>query len=420
MFLGTVSRFMNRMDVQPLPAPTHAPPARAATTTFVALCIAHATGDLLGGNWPIFKMLAGLDLFWAGVIATVATTSMTAVQPILGFYADRGHRRLLVVLGAALTVATVFQGPIMMNRGRLGDPAVYMLLFGILLLIRFGQSMFHPPGTSIAGNTSSKRRSTLVALFITCGMLGYASNWLVFSWVWETFDRQTLWLLVPALPVLGFIWWGCRPTETRHEHHERLRDVLGQLGHVRRPLVLLYLIQALMSALTIGLQFLLPEFSELNGYPALITKGGSLFLLIGGGMLFMIPAGHVADRFGRRRTLLGLLLLTLAAYTPLVFISGLPVWGFCVLCVLTGGVNMASGPIVIAIAQHMAPKRESMISGVMMGLAWALGSLSTTVVGYLAEFESIGIFGALQWMTLTAVAAVPLGLMLPKVADAHD
>lgn len=391
-----------------------------ATKTFIALVVAHAMGDLLGGNWPIFKKLAELDLATAGIIGAVTTSVFTAVQPLCGFYADRGHRRLLVVVGAGLTLVTALFGPIVMVREQIGDTAMYVLFFVLLSLIRLGQSFFHPPGTSIAGNTSARRRSTLVAVFITCGMIGYASNWLVFSWVWRTFDRQTMWLLVPFVPMLLFVWWWCRPMESRHESHPPLRAAFAQLAPARRPLLLLYFVQVMMTAHTVGLQFLLPEFGELRGYPPFIENGGSLFLLIAGGAVMMVPAGHIADRFGRRRTLNVMVLLSLASYVPMVLIDDLPLWGFCVLCSLMGGFNMAAGPIVIAMAQHLAPRSESLISGVVMGLAWALGNVSMAIMGVLAEQESVGVVGALQWLSLAGVLALPLAWVVPKVADNHD
>jgi MFS family permease len=217
-----------------------------------------------------------------------------------------------------------------------------------------------------------------------------------------------------------FVWWWCRPVEAHQERHVRMRDVIWQLTHARRPILLLYMIQVMMTALVVGLQFLLPEFCQQNNYPEFIQYGGSLFLLIAGSVMMMVPVGHIADRFGRKRTLNTMLAMTLVCYTTMVMIPDLPLWQFCILCVLIGGFSMAGGPIVIAMAQQLAPKSESMISGVVMGLAWALGSVSTAIVGVLAEQKGIGVLGALQWMILAAVFALPLGWMLPKVPISHD
>jgi FSR family fosmidomycin resistance protein-like MFS transporter len=382
--------------------------------TFISIVIAHALIDMCGGMWPIFKKLADLDLVWAGLISTVTASATMMLQPYFGFQADRGHRRKLVLVGVVMALAFVLLGPITTVRGWLGEPLTYLLLFAVLLTVRLGQSMFHPPATSIAGNTAAARRSTAVAVFIAVGMAGFSTSWLLYAAAWHATDRNTLWALLPLVPVVLFIAWWCRPVETRHERHVRLRDVVWQLGHSRGPLVALYFLQALISGLAIGMQYLLPEYVELRGYPQWMVNGGAHLFVIGGGALMMIPAGHIADRVGRRRMILALNVLMLVAYSLFVTLGNMPLPAFVVLCMVTGGAVMGINPIGVSLAQHLAPNSESMISGVMMGLAWTLGAFAPTVVGFLAEHTAMGITGALQVLLIAPVICLPLALSLPK------
>jgi FSR family fosmidomycin resistance protein-like MFS transporter len=406
---------MSVTDTNPTLAPRiDQPRINAAMKTFVSIVIAHALIDMCGGMWPIFKKLANLDLVWAGVISTLTALATTGFQPWFGFQADRGHRRKLVVIGVVMAVVFVFLGPVVLIRERLGDPLMYVLLFVLLLVIRMGQSMFHPPATSIAGNTAAARRSTAVSVFIACGMLGYASSWLLFASAYTASDGDTVWLLLPLAPVLVFIAWWCRPVETRHERHVRLGDVIRQLSHVRGPLIALYFIQMLISGLAMGMQYLLPEFLEMRGYPAWLINGGAHLFIIGGGGLLMLPAGHVADRIGRRRMILVITALMVVAYGLFVTLPELPLPMFILLCVVTGGTVLVVNPIGVSLAQQLAPNSESLISGIMMGFAWAPGALTPTIVGLLAEKTSLGVAGALQTLLIIPVVCVPLTLMLPK------
>ena len=387
-----------------------------ATKTFVVTAVAHGTIDMCGGVWPIFKNLAGLDLYWAGLVSTVAAMATAALQPVFGFYADRGHRRLLLLAGMGLISLMALLGPIAMWRDAVGLRGMYLLFFMVLLLSRLGLAMFHPAGMSLAGNISSKRRSTLLAGFIMAGTVGVSLSWLSFSKVYKATGGHTEWLLLPPALLLWLIWLWCRPVEPHEQRRVSVRQILGEWVHLRRHMVLLYLMQALMSGVLMGLIFLLPEFVSARHYPVWLAHWGAMMLMFVGGGLMMVPAGHLADRLGRRVVLIGVLGSSVAAYYAFVRLPTMPTPAFALLCLATGACMQAANPMTVAIAQHLAPRNESMISGVMLGLAWALGAVAPAVVGYMAKQPAIGVIGALTWLGLANVVALLLALCLPKLS----
>lgn len=385
-----------------------------AMKVFLSVALAHAMVDLTGGVWPVFKTLAGLDLYWAGLLATVATATTAAIQPVFGFYADRGHHRLLIVGGLILSLTLLLLGPVATYGHNLPPITFYGLLFLILLLSRLGGSMFHPPGTSMAGNASAARRSMLVGLFIACGMSGFALSAMAFSVTWKLTDGNTQWLLLLLLPPTVLVWAWCRPPVIHRETRLNFLQVLVELGHVRGHLLALFLIQVCTSATAQGIFFLLPEFVEARGYPIAMQHWGAFLLMILGAVPLMIWAGHVADRWNRKAMLVAVLALTVMLYHFFVQLPTLSLPLFILLCLVTGGFLSTGPPIAVAIAQHMAPRSESMISGVMMGLAWAVGSLAPAVVGYLAQNTGLGVVGALTWLGVANLLALVLALMLPR------
>ena len=391
-----------------------------ATKTFVAAAVAHGTIDMCGSVWPIFKNLAGLDLYWAGLISTVAAMATAVLQPVFGFYADRGHRRLLLLVGLGLISLMALLGPIAMWEDQVGLVGMYLLFFLTLLLSRLGLAMFHPAGMSLAGNISSQRRSTLLAGFIMAGTVGVALSWLIFSKVYKATGGHTEWLLLPLAVLLWWVWLWCRPVEPREQRRVSVRQIVGELAHLRRHLVLLYLMQALMSGLLMGLGFLLPEYVTARNYPVWLAHWGAMMLMFIGGGLMMVPAGHLADRLGRRVVLIGVLGLSVAAYYAFVCLPTMSTTAFALLCVATGACMQAANPLTVAIAQHLAPRNESMISGVMLGLAWTLGALAPAVVGYMAKQPTIGVIGALTWLGLANVIALLLALCLPKLSVTRE
>ena len=91
----------------------------------------------------------------------------------------------------------------------------YVLMFIIVITAKLGQAMYHPAGATIAGNIHDGRRSTLIALFVAFGWVGFGSSQLVFSYTYEALNSHTEWLLIPGGVI--FIWalgW-CKPIETR-------------------------------------------------------------------------------------------------------------------------------------------------------------------------------------------------------------
>ena len=258
------------------------------------------------------------------------------------------------------------------------------------MLSRFGAAMFHPPGASLAGELAPTRRTTFLSLFISAGMVGFACSQLLFSAVYETTGGRTDYLLPPMVLVIVVASRLCRPQDSPRVGSVDLRAVWHSLGNVRRHLLVLYLIQSLMSAIHIGLLFLLPEFLEARGYPKWMIQGGATFAIIIGAVVMMVPAGHLADRWGRRRLLWVLLVGSPALYYTLVLLPPVPIGTFLVLCFLFGGVLGSTNPLAVSLAQSLTPANASMVSGLMMGGAWALGNLAPWMLGYLAKQPALG------------------------------
>ena len=146
------------------------------TKTFLSLMGIHFILDSFGGIWPIYKHLVNIPLGVAGMIATVATFSTLITQPLFGIWADRGYLRAAVLWGTLLTFPMMLLGPL---GGWIDEQSLYTavpILFGVMFLARLGQAMYHPAGATIAGSSFDSRRSTLLAVFIAAGTVGYGTS----------------------------------------------------------------------------------------------------------------------------------------------------------------------------------------------------------------------------------------------------
>lgn len=388
--------------------------------TFIALSTAHLLVDCFGGIWPVYKKLAALDLVWAGVIATVTTTIGTACQPVFGLWADRGHRRVFVIWGSLLVFPAMLLGPLALKLPQWSLAAGYGAMFLVMLSVRVGQGIFHPAGSGVAGNFSPQRRATFFSIFIALGGLGYASSQWLFSQAWHLFGKHTEWLVLPGLALMAMVWWWCRPPDIPRESRPRFWAALAGLREARGPLLILFGILSMVAALNFGLHYLLNELCEQRGYPLWFHDGGGFLLLVLGSVIVMVPAGHLADRVGRKRMLVITLALSLVFYYALILIPRVPTPVFALLMLTAGAFIGTANPLGVSFGQHLAPHAASTISSLLMGLAWSLGSLSQVAMGFLADPDrlNLGFANSLLILGVVNLVAVGLALLLPKTDHA--
>ena len=193
--------------------------------------------------------------------------------------------------------------------------------------------------------------------------------------------------------------------------HEELANAKVSSFHVRLALIM-------------GLLTLFDGYDTFN--PAYVIhyvagpwglKGGQAGLLISSGLIgFLIGAavhGIVADRFGRRGTLLGGLWLT-SIFTLLTAIFADSFVSFCLLRLCTGlGLGVLL-PLATTYINELAPRRVAnsfALWGVALG--WALGGTAAGLVGVFATPE----FGwkALYWVGSLSFLLLPfLHAFLPE------
>jgi len=418
-----------------MPDPNHFPSntgsleteaTRQTVTAFVAVVIAHLMADFMGMSvWPVYKTLAGLDVAKAGWIATVIAMSGTALQPLFGSFADRFGPRRVILLGTLLTSLALLLGPLtdyqtMLNSllpSIFGLSGFYLVMFIILAAGRLGQDMFHPAGAGLAGSFSARRGSTFLAVFIAVGSIGFGLSQIVFRSVYNNLNHHTEILLIPAAILWVLIWKWCRPVEAPHSGRISVITSLKALRPVAGSILALFLILAISAGVNSGLFFLMPEFAHEKGYPAWIGQGGAFGLIVFGATVFMVPMGHLADRIGRRRTLIAMMILSAISYHAIVRLT-LTVPAFILLCIAGGAFLGTVNPLGVAFGQRIAPRENvSIVSAILMGWAWCLGSIVPSIVGELYVRLGHNASKTLMWLGVANIVMVLMGFMLPKVEN---
>jgi FSR family fosmidomycin resistance protein-like MFS transporter len=379
--------------------PRKAPSIRSRLT---AVSFLHFYNDLHASFLPtllpdLIRRLS-LSLAEAGTLNSLFGAMHMLVQPVAGRLADRTGRPIFVLWGPAVTALGACLIPFSPS------PAA---AFAFVFLFGLGTASFHPQGHGLAGRFSpSERLSFTLACFGAAGTLGAALSPLYAIALLDLLGPNGIpWAASTALPLFLLLPLVSAPhageAETRGEEtspaqapatapeRKPILPLLRKIG----PLLGLALLRDSTSQ---GFRVFLPLWIVQRG-GTLVQGGTALFLFTLAGTLTAVAGARIADRWGKRATLRAVFLMA-----PLFLIGGTLLSGRFGLAtlILGGAILSGSSSITTAIAQERAPEDRSLVSSLVMGVAWGVANLLTAPIGALADRLGLTI-------TFLGVAFVP-------------
>lgn len=366
-------------------------PKRQWTRTGL-LFVGHAVNDGFGGFLaPLLPLLISrldLSLALAGLLSTIRIVTNSVLQPSLGHLIDRKQLSSLVVIGPLLTVAAMcFVG----RAGSFGSLVVLLLVAGI------GTSLFHPAATSLVTAGKPARAGFMMAFFSSGGSVGAALAPIVIVGFAAAFSlERTPWLMLPGFALIAAFAIPLRRYITPRS--ERTPSEGSRAALPRRLFVLWgVIVLASMGAIAFS-SFLAVLVAERGGSAWLGGAAISAYLIAGAATEFL--AGNLSDRYGRKVVMLG----SLALATPflLAFLRG-PSTLLLPFAALAGAFSLASSPVGIVAAHECVPGRTGLVSGLVMGLAWGVGGVALTPIGWLADrYGLVAVMGFVAFLPLAA------------------
>jgi len=364
---------------------------------------------------PIFLKDYGLSLALVGFIMTLDNIIGIFVQPYIGQLSDHtrtrlGRRMPYILVGAP--VAVVFFGLIPLIHTALGGtPTGLALLMGAIVIMNLAMAIFRTPVVALMPDiTPSEQRSKANGIINLMGGVGTTI----------AFGMGILFAISRGLPfwVGALILLGCELVvlltirEPREytvatgeasklpSFGESFRDLFRLLGEIVRAQEK----SALFICLAIFAWFMgynaIETFWTLYGrnylFAAQVASGAmtadaaagrasSMMIFISGAfLLFALPAGFVATRFGRKRTIMvGLAMLT-TLWTGVRFFPNLPyVYATLILSGIGWAlININSLPIVADLASD---EKVGSYTGLYYFFSLLAASTSPTIVGFLMD-----------------------------------
>lgn len=346
----------------------------------IAVALLHAFNDaytaFLPPLLPRIMGELGLSITLAAALVTSLSLGSSLAQPLMGRLADRRGRRALVVLGPITTGVLL---------SLMGLATGFWTLVAILAIGGLGSAAFHPPAASLAARVGEGGRSGMRhALFSFGGAFGHALGPLIAVALVARGGLDGLWIAMLPVLALGAIAWFVLPPGTS----DRIlvpQPSVREIGRILRgPLGLVFGISA-------STAFLMNLFLTLQ--PIAMAAGGAseargavvLSVYLGGQAVGTLLGGLLSDRMDRP---LLLAILTAISFPLHLLAFLLPAGGGLALAVaaLAGASNMAVLPPIVITAIELAPSFVSTSSGIVMGLAWAVGALGVLAAGAAADW----------------------------------
>ncbi len=369
----------------------------------LTLAGAHFAHDLytaLLAPWlPLLIRKLSLSMFQAGSL-TMFIQVPSLLNPWLGTFVDRRHlARAFVILGPAVTGLAM---------SLLGLVPSYGLAALLLLTAGLSVAALHVSAPVVMAEVAGKRVGLGMSFHMIGGQLARTLGPLLaaasLSWV----GLEGSWRLFPiGLVASLLVWWQVDPETGRAGKR-------GRAGGLRRVWKRMRRIIVAMSGLMVARLFLsgavtsfLPTFLLGQGEGVWMANLG-LSVFAASGAVGVSVSGPLSDRIGRRRVLLGAVVLSPLVMVLFLLASG---WVRLGLLVLFGLVALSTSAPLMALMVENAGEDKAAANGIYMMVGFASSSVIVPFIGLLADL--FGLYRAYWVCALVALAAVPFVLLLP-------
>lgn len=345
----------------------------------LAVGVAHTLNDayasFLHPLLPRIMEDLGLSITMAASLVIGLGLGTSLLQPIVGYWADRYGRKPLVIAGPILS--GVFLSMI-------GFAPTFGVLTVLLVVGGVGSAMFHPPAAAMSARVSEGKGSGLrMSLFSFGGTMGYAFGPLVAVGVVSLAGMKGLiWTMIPAL-LVGVILFRVLPADRPHSSASPPLSTRAVLRNLMGPLGVIFAISALAAFVQRVFLTMAPIIAAESGVSEAMGAL-TLSIYLGAQGAGTITGGMLTDRVDRVKLLTVITATAVPIHMMAIWVApGSPV--ALLFAAGAGFLNMAMLPPIVVMAQEIVPDSTAVGSGIVMGLAWAVGSIAVIGTGVLGD-----------------------------------
>lgn len=364
-----------------------------------------AYSNFLGPLLPLLMTNLNLSITQAGWLGGILVFSSSFTQPLYGYVSDRYLKRFFAVFSPLITA--VFMSCI-------GLAPNFWPLACLLACGGIGIASFHPQSAAMTSFASRNRRGLGMSIFVTSGTIGYSLGPIFITYAVEYFGLEHSYLvMIPGIIVFLSLYF-LLPSLEHSSKTTGGASLRWSLGRHWRPLLLLYLLVVIRSAVQICFVNFLPLYLSHRGLTA-IAAGKLTFLFLFFGAIGGFSGGTLADRFGERNVISFSMLFSTPFLLVFLLTDGTPSY---LMLALGGVVLLSTVPVNVVMAQELIPQSASVVSALMMGFAWGMGGMMVPIIGKIADVS--GLKKALMLVVLLPTFGFLLSLLLPKKASIKE
>ena len=362
---------------------------------------------------PEIKLGLGLSATQLGALAFARQVTGWITTIGAGYLGDRFAHRASLMLGISLTLMGV-------SFFIAGNAATYWMMFGAMLLVGLGPSLYHPPAIGALSRRFPDKRGFAISLHGTGGSVGEVLGPITAAGaltllMWQDVLRISLF---PALFAAFIVWSMMRSVPGDVPGSASTRAYVVSLVSLlkKRALFALVMIAAMRSMGQSAITTFLPVYlrEDLEFSAARVAIYLSLAQIVG---IASQPAmGFLSDRFGRKAVLVPALVAQALLFFALHYADpGVPL----VLTILAlGAVLYSLHTIFIAAAMDVAGGEvQSTVVSLVYGATF-LGTVSPILAGIIVDATETTSNAFIYGGVVVLLAAIPLWLLrLPRTAQ---
>jgi FSR family fosmidomycin resistance protein-like MFS transporter len=254
---------------------------------------------------------------------------------------------------------------------------------------------------------SGSYKGVLLSAFVAFGNFGFALSPLLLVPLFERFGlHATLVTVVPGVIVaLLLLFFAPRDTLLKGKDTP-LPEVFRALRSASMELGAIVGVIAIRSLAYSSMLTLLPLYFQSKNM-ANTAAGHLVTIMLAAGAVGGVTGGLISDNYGRKRLIVGSLLLATPLFFGFFFTQGtLSV----VFLALAGASLLSSFSVTVVAAQEAIPNNKALAAGITMGFAGGLGSLAVILMGRIADIWSLST--ALSVVFLLPLLAGLFGLFM--------
>ena len=373
------------------------------------LSVSHLFNDLYGNFLP--QMLPFLVVVFTGFTATrasilVSTFSITSsmVQPLFGYFLDRQGKRWLVHVG------TLWMGIMLSLTGLVQS---YALLVMLAALAGLGTAAFHPQAATMVNVLSGDRKAVILSIFVAFGNFGFALSPLLLVPLFQVYGlHATVITVIPGIIVAILLLFFSPKNSVLKGANTPFKEIFASMKAASKELLSILGVIAVRSLAYTSMIALLPLYFKSQNLSN-IAASHLVTIMLFAGAIGGVTGGFLSDIYGRKRLIIGSLILATPLFFGFLFFHGIL---STIFLALAGAALLSNMSVAIVAAQEAIPNNKALASGLTMGFAGGLGGLLAIYIGKIADHYGYPVALSIDFL-LPLVAGLIGFLMKDRPAD---